>query len=104
MRKPAFPLAATIAGVEVVTIPLSDYREMLDARHRLAELRVRDDPRFRVAHSPIDRDSEIATFLAEQFGRVPVVQALDECRARFGSVRTPSRSAAYRFWTRMRRG
>jgi hypothetical protein len=99
---PDFPLAATIAGVEVVTIPLSDYRDLLDCRRQLAELRVRADPKMRTARSPLDCDPELAAFLAERFGRMPVDRALDQCRARFGQARTPSRSAAFRFWDRLR--
>ncbi len=100
--RPVFPLAATIAGVEVVTIPISDYRDLLDCRRQLAEMRVRANPKMHTARSPLDCDPEIGTFLAERFGRMPVGRALDECRARFGQARTPSRSAGYRLWDRVR--
>ena len=99
---PEFPLAATIAGVEVVTIPISDYRDLLDCRRQLGTLRVRADPANHTARSPLDCDPEIAAFLIERFGRMPVRQALSECRSRFGQERTPSRSAGYRLWDRAR--
>ncbi len=101
MSRPDSPLAATIAGVEVVTIPLSDYRNLLDCRLRLAELRVQAHQNA-TARSPLDCDPEVAEFLVERFGRMPVGQALDECRARFGGARAPSRSAGYRLWDRVR--
>lgn len=36
-RGPSFPIAATIAGVEVVTIPLTDYVLLRDCQRRAAE-------------------------------------------------------------------
>ena len=100
---PSFPIAATIAGVEVVTIPLADYRDLLSARRRLDEMGLRrirfECPRPGV----IDRDPELAVFVTE---RLQTMRRLDDLHAaavaRFGRERTPSRSAIHRYWQRLR--
>jgi hypothetical protein len=85
-----------------VTILLADYTALLDCRRRLAEhearLRVFND----VSRSPIVRDLEVAAYLASRFGLAPVNLILQECCALFGVKRTPSKSAAYRYWVRLR--
>ncbi|MCL8381766.1 hypothetical protein [Xanthobacter aminoxidans] len=97
-----FPLYATIAGVAVVTIPITDYAALLECQRREAH----DSPAPAVpavpSRSPVERDMEVTTFLAESFGRGRLVEALEACRIQFGSNRTPSRTAAYAYWKRLR--
>ncbi|MEM7426744.1 MAG: hypothetical protein AAF441_11655 [Pseudomonadota bacterium] len=95
---------ATIGGVQVVTIPLSDYAELLEAQRELAEMRSVADLRKRRSRSPLDQDREVVAFLAERFGRMPVRCVLEQCRSVHGDKRTPSKSAAYRLWQRLRGG
>lgn len=96
----SFPIAATIAGVAVVTIPATDYAELLSLRSKFGLASVRSAP---VPRSPIEADHEISAFLSERFGSKPVIDILRECRQRFGAERTPSRTAAYAYWSRLRR-
>lgn len=99
---PAFPITATIAGVPVVTIATAEYADLLECRRLVAELREKGK-RFAVPpRSPIETDAEVAAFFAERFGRVDVMAILAECRDRFGADRTPSRTAAYAYWQRLR--
>jgi hypothetical protein len=93
---------ATIAGVEVVTIPVADYAELLDCRRRLAESEVGRRAFMQPLRSRIEGDPEVATFLAGRFGLIDVIEALRQCGARFGAARTPSRSAAFRYRDRLR--
>lgn len=96
------PQPATISGIEVVTIPLADYAALLACKARLAEL----DANLLQLSAPrkgiIDRNPEVAVFLATRFGTLPVSVVLKQCRRTFGAARTPSRSAAYRYWQRIR--
>jgi hypothetical protein len=87
----------------VVTIPAADYAELLDCRRRLAEVEARQRTFERPSRSPISRDPEVAAFLAERFGRLLIRDILAACAANFGKARTPSRSAAHRYWSRLRR-
>lgn len=96
------PVFAEMEGVAVVTIPAREYRRLLDSERRLAESMARQRSFERVSNSPIERDAEVAAFLAERFGRATVAVIRQECAARFGAVRTPSRSAVFRYWSRLR--
>jgi hypothetical protein len=89
--------------VELVTIPATLYAELLDCQRKLAELGVRQRAFEKASKSPIERDTEVAVFLAERFGRTTVKNILADCRERFGADRTPSHSAADRYWHRLRR-
>ena len=97
------PEVATIAGVEVVTIPLAHYTELLDCQRQLAASRVSPE-RFRAdVRSRVDRDPEVATFLTECLGRMLLKDAYSACVARFGSDRAPSRATIARYWDRLGR-
>ncbi len=99
----ASSIVSTIAGIQVVTIPLAEYAELLDCRRRVG---VQSDAARRLAvppRSPIEKDAEVAAFFIERLGQADMLTILTECRKRFGSERTPSRTAAYDFWQRMRR-
>ena len=95
---------ATIAGVEVVTIPATDYAALLDCRRQLSELQIRSrnfmNPER--GRSPIERDAAVAAFLSDRLGTMTMVKALAECEAEFGPDRTPSHSAVHRYWQRLR--
>lgn len=96
-----FPFHATIAGVAVVTIPVSDYAALLESKVRLAELGD-DGPYHPLSRSPLENDVEVKAFFVERVGKATMVDLLRDCRLRFGQVRTPSKAAAYRFWARLR--
>ena len=98
------PPVATIAGVEVVTIPLADYAALLDCRRQLAALHATRERSTASPRSRIGRDPELATFLAECFGRMLLYEAHAAARERFGAKRAPSRSAIDRYWRRLRAG
>jgi hypothetical protein len=53
-------------------------------------------------HSPIEVDAEVKAFFMERFGKIKMFDLLGECKAKFGKARTPSRTAAYAFWKRLR--
>ncbi|CAI9400698.1 hypothetical protein ANOBCDAF_00541 [Pleomorphomonas sp. T1.2MG-36] len=97
-----FPLHAIIAGVPVVTIPLADYASLLENSAKLSKLGKAE--RFPVPpRSPIEIDSEVKAFFVERLGKLNMIDLLRDCSSRFGASRTPSRTAAYRFWQRLRR-
>lgn len=94
------PPTSVIDGIEVVTIPVAVYAELLDCQRRLDVGRV---GRTRGAlRSPITRDPAVASFLVESFGRLRLRQTHAACKERFGADRTPSLSAIDRFWGRLR--
>lgn len=97
------PLVATISGVEVVTIPLKDYARLLDCERRLTEARVSRTAHLANARCRIDRDPEVATFLAENLGRMLVKDSYSACVERFGAERAPSRATIARYWDRLGR-
>jgi hypothetical protein len=55
----------------------------------------------RPPRSPYERDAEVAAFLKEILPTRVYSAAIEECRARFGADRTPSRSSIQRFAARM---
>lgn len=96
-----FPVA-TFGGVEVVAIPVTLYAELLDCQRRLAEANIAHwrftaDPRSRV-----ERDPEVAAYLAECLGRMMLKDAYTSCRERFGPDRAPGRTTIQRYWARLR--
>lgn len=83
-----------------VTISAAEYAELLAYRKRLEAFLPDDLCPLRA--SAIERDQEVAGFLAGRFGQTTIDILLRECRERFGHERTPSRSAAYRYRDRLR--
>ncbi|NRF09402.1 hypothetical protein [Agrobacterium pusense] len=92
------PSFAEIEGVAVVTIPLADYKSLLEVKRLYAEANRREKQFQAPRRGMIDRNPQVAVFLAENFGTKPVDTILHECEARFGAACTPSKSAAYRYW------
>jgi hypothetical protein len=88
--------------VQTVTIPLTDYAELLDCRRRLVELKAAQRAFERPPKSPIDRDPELAAFIADRLGMAKLAEIRSACVAEFGPDRTPSRSAIARYWLRLR--
>ncbi|TDX60771.1 hypothetical protein EDE12_1187 [Methylosinus sp. sav-2] len=105
-RKSALPLGpATVEGVEVVTIPLTEYADLLSARRQLAKLRPAGrrprKPRLPAPPtSPIDADPEISAFLAARLGKMTQKAILATCIAEFGPRRAPTKSSIHRFYQR----
>lgn len=91
-----------IGGIAVVTIPVRDYEKLLIKSQQLEiqQLRLKH---FTPGRSSIDRNPEVASYLADNLGLVPLKELLNCCTLRFGSDLTPSRSAAYRYWARLRK-
>lgn len=94
---------SVVSGVEVVTIPLRDYADLLDSKRQLAERVISHDQVISPRRTKIERNPEVAVFLVEKFGLMPVKDALRLCRRKFGKAATPSLSAAYRYWDRVRK-
>ena len=93
----------TVSGVELVTIPLTHYAELLDCQRRLAAASI---PAARFAADPrsrVERDPEVAAFLAECLGVRLLKETHALCRERFGLDRTPGKSTIQRYWTRLGR-
>ena len=89
-----------LAG-QVVTIRAKEYAELLDCRRRLAELNALRRPFERFPQSPIERDSEVAAFIADGLGTCTLHDLRTAVLARFGAARTPSKSAIHRYWQRL---
>lgn len=87
---------------ETVTIPFAEYRDLLDCRRQLAEAGIRESIFFHPPHSPIERDPEVAFFIANRLGSWTIKQIRDQCSKAFGPTRTQSRSAVSRYWVRLR--
>lgn len=96
------PSIHTLSGVELVTIPAADYADLLDCKRQLAEFKVRQRGFESPPRSRIERDPEVAIFIADRLGQATSENILAECRVRFGAARTPSRSATQRYWSRLR--
>lgn len=96
------PQRTTIAGIDLVTIPLAHYAELLEARRLVAE----NDFRRRAplaGSGRIERDPEVATFLIENFPGRSLKEVCALTLARFGPYRAPPRSTIQRFRARLRR-
>jgi hypothetical protein len=94
----ATPAVATISGVEVVTIPLTHYAELLDCQRRLAAVEVTPTRFAADLRSRIDRDPEVAAFLLDCLGRKLLKETYAACLERFGAERTPGASTISRYW------
>lgn len=83
----------------LVTITKQEYDELVafKAASRVP-LNVADVP----SRSPFQNDPEVISFLAGKFGHVPMIELLEQCSSKFGWRRTPSASAAYRYWQKLR--
>ncbi len=106
--EPVEPLHRTVAGVELVTIPLSHYAELMDCQRRLAEVPASAPAPARRplavdTRSRLFDDSEVASFLIEIAGTMRLSDARTACVDRFGTERAPSRSTISRFWQQNRR-
>lgn len=99
----SFPITAKVSGVAVVTIPLAEYSELLWYRSQLKKVKGGKLIQRRETHSRIDLDPEVADFIRERVKAKAYNQTIaDECRARFGKDRAPSKSAIHRFRVRER--
>lgn len=90
------PDREAVGGVQVVTIPLADYAELLAAKERLERLKL---PKLtRLPASPIERRPEVRDFILERFGKMKDVEIIAKCKETFGWA--PSTSAIDRFFHR----
>jgi hypothetical protein len=88
---------------KTVKIPTVEYRSLLAAQARLRAVNIALGIAInpgRGGVSAIDRDLELAEFIGERLFRCRVADIIIQCKEIFGSERTPSRSAIYRFWQR----
>lgn len=91
-----------VEGIELVTIPLADYVHLVRCKQRLMESQISHEQLLKPVQGSIEYNPEVATFLAMRFGVKPMKVILKECRRRFGKGMTPSQSAAYRYWQKLR--
>lgn len=97
----ALPLGpSTVAGVPVVTIPLSEYENLLSCR-QIANVRSGARLLPPPSRSPIENDRELCDFLDARLGRMLLKDVVAECAAEFGE-RAPSKSAVHRYHMRHR--
>lgn len=86
-------------GQKTVSLSQDEYRELLDFKLALTGFRtVAEVP----SRGQLENDAEVALFLAERFGRIPMNKVLSDCCTIYGDKRTPSRSVAYRYWLKLR--
>lgn len=85
-----------------VCIPVAEYAALLDDRLKLAEILARLRAFKLASKSSIGRDPELATFFGTRLGMAAVKTIRAECVVRFGHARTPSKSAVYSYWKRLR--
>lgn len=96
----AFPLVARIAGVAVVTIPATEYADLLRCRAQLNAIGGKAKKRTVIQLTRLERDPEVARFIESRIGHALLTEIRAECIARFGKERTPSSSALHRFATK----
>ncbi len=97
------PIRSTVAGIELVTIPVSHYAELLECKRQLAAAGISDLRRTADLRSRIERDPEVAAFLAECLGTRLLKDTYASCLERFGPGRTPGKTTIQRFWKRLGR-
>lgn len=85
---------------DTVTISVAEYHELL--AFKLAS-KVSQGIAPLPSRRPVENDVEVALFLAGRFGKIPMTRLLEECNERFGWKRTLSKSAAYRYWLKLRK-
>lgn len=98
------PPSAEPLAVPVVTIPSVEYAALLEAKRRIDIIDARERRYPVPPRSPIQADAEIAVFFKERFGTDRMENIVSECARQFGKARTPSRTAAYAYWKRLREG
>lgn len=92
-----------LAGFDLVTIPLADYVDLLACKRQLSEASISHRQFGKPSRAMVDRNPEVAVFLVQKFGLLPMREILRQCRRRFGKAATPSQSTAYRYWQAVRR-
>lgn len=98
------PSSADDLAIPVVTIPLSEFAELLEAKRRIDVVDARARRYPVPPKSPMELDPEIADLFKERFGKVLVDGIVRRCAACFGRARTPARTAAYTCLQRLREG
>ncbi|MFG1402337.1 hypothetical protein [Xanthobacter sediminis] len=87
----------------MMTILASEYADLLARRPR-EQARTKTNPARTwdiPPSSPLATDPEVIAFFSERIG-TDVLDLLKACRHRFGASRTPSRTAVYYLWKRLR--
>lgn len=97
------PIFRTIEGVELVTIPVSDYAALLKDSRVLAEKQIDRKQFEKPDRSIIARNPQVAVFIAEHVGKITVNEVVELCREKFGEHLTPSAKMVYRYWWKLRR-
>lgn len=98
------PESAAELPIPVVTIPQAEYAALLEAKMRIDVIDARERRYPVPPRSPIQADAEISAFFRERFGETRMEVTLAECARLYGADRTPSRTAAYAYWKRLREG
>lgn len=96
------PIFHSIEGVELVTIPVSDYATLLKNSRVLAETQIDRRQFEKPNRSMISRNPQVAVFITEHVGKNTASEVVELCRERFGDHLTPSTKMVYRYWWRLR--
>ena len=96
------PEIKTIMGVPVVTIPLSDYAELLDCKRQIAHSYANGSLQGDGQLNLFLRDPEVAVFVVARFGIMTAREILSEVQRNYGEDRTPLQTTVNRFWMRIR--
>lgn len=91
-----------LCGVELVTIPVWHYAELLEAQRLSAERSISHDQFERPSRSIISRNPEVAVFLAQNLGLRTAKELKRDCQRQFGKGRVPSEKSIYRYWRKLR--
>lgn len=93
-----------VAGYDHVLVPFALYVQLMHERKELAERKAHSDIILgRSGKGVLDRNPEVAFFFMQSIGTCPVESLIKKSKRKFGLARTPSRSAVYRYWERVRK-
>ncbi len=102
LRTAIFTLSHLLGDADdsaTVEIPVAEYQRLL-AYERLGK-RGPTLPTLSCPRSRIDRDEEVAFFIAERAGRMLLKEIKADCERHFGRDRTPGLSTIHRFIRRL---
>lgn len=87
-------------GAATITIPVTEHRRLLECE-RLSNRRMVLPPATVFTRFRIDRDEDVALFIAERAGRLTLAEIVAECERCFGRARTPGLTTVWRFIHRL---
>lgn len=96
------PLINNVSGIPVVTVPLSDYAQLLDCKRQIESAFWKGMLDEKGQAGLFTRDPEVAVFVATRFGLMTAREISSEVARIFGEERAPLVETIKRFWMRMR--